>query len=76
MPDDRDSDQFSEDERITANLRLQSISPNGRFFLGMFSFVPPPWRGPIILAVLGLLAYFGPQVIDFALARIQGVPSK
>jgi hypothetical protein len=71
--DHDEQDQFSQDERITANLRLRSISPGGRFFLGMFAFVPPVWRGPIVLALFGLLAFFGPQIIDYALNKIQHV---
>lgn len=72
-PDDY-KDRFSEDERITENLRLRSISPQGRFLFGMFALIPPMWRGPIVLVVFGLLGFLGPRLIDYALSRIQNVP--
>lgn len=52
-----DEDRFSEDERITANLRLRSVSPTGRTLLGFFAFIPPAWRGPVAI-IFGAIGGF------------------
>ncbi len=56
--DDSDpGERFSDEERITANLRLQSVNPVGRTFLGVFALVPPGWRGPVLLALFALVGF-------------------
>lgn len=69
MPDDKDDEGFSDEERITANLRLRSVSPAGRTMLGFFIFIPPPWRGPVIIVAISLLTYLlvkaGPAAIQW-----------
>ncbi len=56
--DDSDpGDRFSDEERITANLRLQSISPIGRTVLGIIALVPPNWRGPVLMALMTLIGF-------------------
>lgn len=52
-----DSGQFSEEERITANLRLRSIPAANRTVIGLFVFIPPPWRGPVAIVVLILIGF-------------------
>lgn len=54
---DSEDDKFSEEERITANLRLRSVSPGGRTLLGFFVFIPPVWRGPVAIVVVLVVAY-------------------
>lgn len=49
-------DGFSEQERITANLRFRSLPATQRTLLGLFAIVPRPWRGPVALAAMVLLA--------------------
>jgi hypothetical protein len=67
--EDDDKERFSEEERTTANLRLQSISPAGRTILGVIAFLPRNWRGPVLLfamAILGfLVATKGPALIHW-----------
>jgi hypothetical protein len=51
-------ERFSDDERITANLRLRSINPLGSTFLGVIALVPRAWRGPVLMfgmATIGFL---------------------
>lgn len=61
---DSDREGFTEHERITANLRLRSVSPASRTLLGLFAFIPPAWRGPVAIVALLLISYlaihFGP----------------
>jgi hypothetical protein len=52
-----ENDKFSDDESITANLRLRSVSPGGRTLLGFFVFIPPIWRGPVAIVTIVVLAY-------------------
>lgn len=54
---DSDGPRFEKEERVTANLRLRSISPRGRFLLGVLAFIPRAWRGPVAIVTLGLLGY-------------------
>lgn len=68
--DDSDyGNRFTETERITANLRLRSIAPVYRAFIGVLAFIPPNWRGPVfcfVFAILGFLAAkAGPQLIEW-----------
>jgi hypothetical protein len=74
MSDNGDrGDKFTEEERITANLRLRSVSPTSRTLLGLFAFVPPPWRGPlalVVVLVLALLAYKLPAFVSW----LRGAP--
>ncbi len=64
-PDDYEDerDRFTQDERITANLRLRSISPGGRFLLGALAFIPPPWRGPIALVAIAVAGFLAAHMI-------------
>jgi hypothetical protein len=51
-------ERFSDEERITANLRLKSINPLGSTLLGVIALVPRNWRGPVLMfgmAVIGFL---------------------
>lgn len=58
MPDKPDDDdRFTDEERITANLRLRSVSPAGRTLLGFFAFIPPAWRGPVAIVAIVLITY-------------------
>lgn len=50
-------DRFSDEERITANLRLQSINPLGRTFLGVIALVPPSWRGPVLMFAMAIIGF-------------------
>lgn len=50
-------DDFSEEERITANLRLRSVSPGSRTLLGFFWGIPASWRGPVAIVAILVLAY-------------------
>lgn len=52
-----DPDDFSEDERSTANLRLQSTPPLARVLLGLVAFVPRAWRGVVVLSIIGAVVY-------------------
>lgn len=52
-----DPHEFKDEESITANLRLRSLSPQGRFFLGAFMFIPRVWRGPVAIIVILIVAY-------------------
>lgn len=65
----KDDDDFTDEERTTANLRLQSVSPAGRTLLGFFAFIPPAWRGPVAIVALCLIAYLilkgGPPAISW-----------
>lgn len=65
-PED-DDDLFTEEERTTANLRLRSVSPGQRTFLGFFAFIPRQWRGPVAIVLVLTFAYVlltaGPAVI-------------
>ncbi len=73
MSEDEKDPKFTEEERITANLRLRSVSPTSRTLLGLFAFVPPPWRGPlalVVVIVLALLTYKLPSFVNW----IRGVP--
>lgn len=68
--DDSDyGNRFTSEERITANLRLRSIAPAYRAFLGMLAFIPAGWRGPLaclIFAILGFLAaQVTPQLVEW-----------
>ena len=66
-PNDEE-EHFSEEERITANLRIRSVSPTQRTLLAFFAFIPPKWRGPVaILTVLiiGLLLLKAPSFVDW-----------
>jgi hypothetical protein len=64
-----DSDRFGEDERITANLRLRSVSPTGRTLLGFFAMIPAAWRGVVAIffgALIGYLVFrIGPELIKW-----------
>lgn len=53
--DDDERDRFTEQERITANLRFRSLPAAQRTLLGLFAFVPPAWRGPLALVVVAIL---------------------
>lgn len=56
--DDSDpGDRFSDEERITANLRLRSINPLGSTFLGIIALVPPNWRGPVLMFAMALIGF-------------------
>lgn len=66
------ANRFSEDERITANLRFRSLPARASFLIGVFALVPPKWRGPVLLGLFALLGYFGPKLIEFALSRLEG----
>lgn len=63
-----DSDGFTKEERITANLRLRSVSPLSRTLLGFFAFVPSKWRGALAIVVVILIflaALKIPALIDW-----------
>lgn len=68
-PENKDDDLFSEEERTTANLRLRSVSPGQRTFLGFFAFIPRAWRGPVAIVLVLTFAYVllkaGPHVIEW-----------
>lgn len=55
-PDNNDED-FTEEERTTANLRLRSVSPGQRTFLGFFAFIPRGWRGPVAIVLVLTTAF-------------------
>ena len=75
---DSDGPKFDADERVTANLRLRSISPRGRFLLGAFAFIPHKWRGPIALGILALIGYLaimlGPALFRWIVTYGAGTP--
>ncbi len=50
-------ERFSDEERITANLRLQSINPVGRTFLGVLALIPPNWRGPVVMVFMAIIGF-------------------
>lgn len=68
-PIDESEPGFTEEERITANLRLRSISPGSRFLLGALAFISRSWRGPVVIVTILVLAYLivrvGPQVVQW-----------
>ena len=68
-----DDNRFTEDERITQNLRLRSISPAGRTFLAFFAFVPPRWRGPLAILLCGIIGFLasqsGTKIIDWLINK-------
>ncbi len=67
------SDGFTREERITANLRFRSLPAAQRTLLGLFAFVPPKWRGPLallVVAVLGFLAAHAvPALVDWVRSK-------
>lgn len=68
--DDSDyGNRFSETERITANLRLQSIAPVYRAVIGVLAFIPPNWRAPVVCFVCGIIGFLAakavPQLIEW-----------
>lgn len=69
--DDDSQDRFTEDERITANLRLRSVSPVGRTVLAFFAFIPPHWRGPVALVVCCILGYLASQATPALIHYLQ-----
>ena len=59
-------DQFTEDERITANLRLRSLPATNRTVLGLFAIIPPKWRGPVAIFAIIVIA----PIVAFLLYKI------
>lgn len=68
-PNDDSEPGFTEQERITANLRLRSISPGSRFLLGALAFVSPRWRGPVVIVCILVIGYLvlrvGPELVKW-----------
>lgn len=54
---DSEFDDFPDEEPITANLSFKSVSPRGRFTMGILSMVPKSWRGPIIISLFALVGF-------------------
>lgn len=71
--DSNPGERFDESERITSNLRLQSISPAGRTLLGALALIPPKWRGPVVLFAFALIGFL---VGSKAPALIRWIESK
>ena len=70
-----DEDRFSEQERITANLRLRSLPAAQRTLLGLLALIPPKWRGPLallVVAVFGALAGRAvPSLVDWLRSAVR-----
>lgn len=77
QPDSEPEPAFSEQERITANLRFRSLPAAQRTLLGLFAIVPPTWRGPLallVVAVLGALtARAVPALVEWLQRSSSGV---
>jgi|SRR6478752_4933476 len=72
--DDYDfGNRFTSEERITSSLRLRSIAPVYRAFIGFIAFIPSAWRGPIaalLFVILGFLAsQVTPQIVEWMKAK-------
>ncbi len=72
--DDDYSNRFTDEERITQNLRLRSIAPVYRAFIGIIAFLPPAWRGPmacLVFAIIGFLAArMAPQLASWIASQV------
>lgn len=69
MDEKPNDDDFTDEERTTANLRLRSVSPGQRTFLGFFAFIPRAWRGPVAIVLVLTVAFIilkaGPSLFQW-----------